>query len=80
MHWKKAKNNKVAGPDNIPAELLKYLDAGNKQVLLTVLNDWWTSETVPAEFLHSQVVSIFKKGDTQNIANYRPISLLDFIL
>ena len=34
-----------------------------------------TSETVPAELLHAQVVSIFKKGDAQNIANYRPISL-----
>ena len=76
---KKAKNNKAAGPDNIPAELLKYLDAGNKQALLSVLNDWWTSETVPAELLHAQVVSIFKKGDTQNVANYRPISLLNTI-
>ena len=33
------KNNKAAGPDNIPAELLKYSDAGNKQALLIVLND-----------------------------------------
>ena len=76
---KKIKNNKTAGPNNIPAELLKYLDAGNKQAQLTILTDWWTSEIVPAEFLHAQVVSIFKKGDTQNIANYRPISLLNTI-
>ena len=76
---KKAKNNKIAGPDNIPAELLKYLNIGNKQALLTDLNDWSTSKIVPAELLHAQVISIFKKGDPQNIANYRPISLLNII-
>ena len=64
---KRAKNNKAAGPDNIPVELFKYLDNGNRDILLTVLNDWWSRETIPAELLNVEVVSIFKKGDTQNI-------------
>ena len=74
-----AKNNKAAGPDDIPVELFKYLNPQNRSHVLDVLNDWWTTEAIPTEQLCAQVVSIFKKGDTQNIANYRPISLLNAI-
>ena len=74
-----AKNNKAAGPDDIPVELFKYLNSQNRSHVLDVLNDWWTTEAIPTDQLCAQVVSIFKKGDTQNIANYRPISLLNAI-
>ena len=76
---RKAKNHKAAGPDGIQAELFKYLDVQNRAALLSVLNGWWSKEAIPSDFLNAQVVSIFKKGDTENIANYRPISLLNAI-
>ena len=34
-------------------------------------------EEVPKVLLEANVASIYKKGDTQNLANYRPISLLN---
>ena len=39
-------------------------------------NEWWTSESIPADHLKALVASIFKKRNTQDIANYRPTSLL----
>jgi retron-type reverse transcriptase len=33
-------------------------------------------ESRPAEFYHARIATIYKKGDTDNAANYRPISLL----
>ena len=45
--------------------------------MLSLFNRWWAEEQIPAEHLYAQVVTIFKKGDTQKISNYRPISLLN---
>ena len=55
-----AKNNKAAGPDDVPVELFKYLNPQNRSHVLDVLNDWWTTEAIPTEQLCAQVV--FKKG------------------
>ena len=76
---RKANNNKAAGPDEVTAELFKFLNPQNRTCVLNVINEWWSSETLPAEQLRARVVTIFKKGDTQNIANYRPVSLLNAI-
>ena len=72
-----AKANKTPGPDNISAELFKILDYSNRTFLLSLFNRWWVEEQIPEEHLLAQVVTIFKKGDTQKIWNYRPISLLN---
>ena len=74
---RKANNNKAAGPDEITAELFKFLNPQNRTCVLDIINEWWSSETIPAEQLRARVVTNFKKGDTQNIANYRQISLLN---
>jgi len=76
---KKARANKAPGPDAITAELFKFLDRENRLSLLKLLNQWWSCESIPDEHLLAQVVSIFKKGNTDQISNYRPISLLNII-
>ena len=72
----KQRNNKTPGPDGLRLELIKYLDANNRQTLLDQINNvHHTGKLEPA--LHdAQVVSIFKKGDSSKLENYRPISLL----
>ena len=57
-------------------ELLKWLNAANRQLLLRLINNWWQSKEAPTELFLARVVPLFNKGDTDNAANYRPISLL----
>ena len=76
---KLSKNNKQPGPDGLQMELLKLLNSGNRQSLLNLANSWWFSEKAPRELFLARVVPIYKKGDTDNAANYRPISLLSSI-
>ena len=47
------------------------------QLLLDTLNKWWREEDIPEEELKARVVLIYKKGNTANQDNYRPISLLN---
>lgn len=76
MVIKKLKRRKAPGPDNIQTEFIKELDDTNKLHLLTKLNEWWEGE-IPEEMTKARVVLIHKKGDKENLANYRPISLLN---
>ena len=70
-HWK---NDLNAGmPDAAPILLN---NAANRQLLLRLMNSWWQSKEAPTELFLARVVPLFKKGDTDNAANYRPISLL----
>ena len=73
---KTTKNNKQAGPDGIVMELFKLMDAENRNLLLTIINHWWSNKQAPEAIFRARVVSIFKKGNTDLPENYRPISLL----
>ena len=74
---KKLKRNRAPGPDGLTSEFFKELDYLNKIYVLTILNDWWIGEEIDEEELMANVVMIFKKGDTSDLTNYRPISLLN---
>ena len=74
-----AKSNKQPGPDELQMELLKWLDASNRARLLDLINNWWTERKAPQELFVARVVPIFKKGETDDAANYRPISLLSSV-
>ena len=73
---KASKLNKQPGPDQVTMELLKWLDKENRQLLLNMINSWWSSAAGPEELFLARVVPIYKKGDTDKASNYRPISLL----
>jgi exonuclease III len=74
---RKAKNGKASGPDGIPNELYKNLTESGKRDLLEVMNNIFSSEAVPKEWGESTTVMVYKKGDTADPINYRPISLLN---
>ena len=76
---KKANRRKVSGPDDTPMEVFKELHPkgeGMKQ-LVVLLNKWWNNEDITEEETRARVVLIFKKGDSNDLSNYRPISLLN---
>ena len=49
---------------------------GMKQ-LVTLLNKWWREENMTEEETRARVVLIFKEGGSDDLGNYRPISLLN---
>ncbi|KAK6763711.1 hypothetical protein RB195_024150 [Necator americanus] len=73
------KNRTIPGLDRIKPEHLKYLPP----VLINRLGRLFTlylSECkVPKQWKTSKTVLLYKKGDPQDIGNYRPICLLSVI-
>ena len=57
--------------------MLKYLDDENLEVFRILFNRCWPTEDIPDCFNEATIVSIFKKGDIENLADYRPIALLN---
>lgn len=71
------KNNKALGPDGLPAGLFKA--GGN--IIHTKLHELilliWNNEQVPADFLKSDIIAIYKnRGDRSKCQNSRVLSLL----
>ena len=71
------KNNKSPGPDGLPIEFFKYLDEHGLNIVLDILNDCWEKEIMPSELELAELVTLYKKGNVENPANYRPIALLN---
>ena len=73
----KMKRNKSPGVDGIHVELFKWLSPQNRAIILQAANQCLQNEHMKPEDLHAIVASIYKKGDSSSLANYRPISLLN---
>ena len=73
---KELKNNKSAGMDQIPAELLK--SGGKKLIseLTNILNKCWNDQKVPKEWKEGIIIKIPKKGNLADCNNWRGITLL----
>lgn len=71
------KNNKSAGSDGIPAELLKAAGTNFNSTFHQLLYKIWNAENMPEEWNHSIICPIHKKGDKNECSNYRGISLLN---
>ena len=69
---KRMSNNKVAGPDGIPFEAIKYCPMVS-ETLFQITNTMWELETIPDGFVKANFVMFFKKGSADDPANYRCI-------
>ena len=74
---KKMKNNKSPGPDGLAIEFYKLYWKNVGQDLLQVFEDSFKSEELPYSFYSAVIRLIFKKGQREDIRNWRPVSLLN---
>ena len=74
---KQLSNNKAPGLDGLSCEFFQHFWPLLKNDLLSVFNHAITSGNLPQSFQRSIISLIPKKGDLSDIANWRPISLLN---
>ena len=67
--------NSVAGPDGIPASLLKHCSNKLVPVLHILFTDSLLSEYNHPSLKCATIVQVFKAGDKIKPCNYRPITL-----
>ncbi|KAL7865124.1 hypothetical protein SRHO_G00103710 [Serrasalmus rhombeus] len=72
----KMRDNKAAGSDGIPIEVLKKGGPDLLEHIHALFLKIWSEEKIPAQLRDALIVPIFKKGDKADCGNYRGISLL----
>ena len=70
------KNSKTGGSDGIVGELLKYGGSGMVDLLEQLFSGIWREEIVRWQWREGLIINIFKKGDREDPAKYRGITLL----
>jgi sarcosine oxidase/L-pipecolate oxidase len=68
--------SKATGPDGIPAYLLKRCSEVIAPSLAALFELSLQQGVFPSEWKAANVVPIPQKGDTHEVTNYRPVSLL----
>ena len=66
---------KASGPDNIPIRILKEAAQQIAPVLQVIFTQSYQTGNLPQDWLSANIVAIFKKGNKNTPANYRPVSL-----
>nr|XP_049701309.1 LINE-1 retrotransposable element ORF2 protein [Helicoverpa armigera] len=67
------------GPDKITNELLKGTLEELIPILTAIFNDIMETDIIPKQWTTSHIILIYKKGQKEDINNYRPISLMSNI-
>ena len=67
---------KAHGHDMISIRMLKVSGDAIIESLFKIFKNCLKCEIFPDDWIKGNIVPIFKKGDKQNIKNYRPVSLL----
>ena len=75
----KLENKSSSGRDGLVNKLLKLLKFELSKSLTLIINQMITTSVFPDSFKISNIIPLFKKGDSPLLSNYRPISLLPTI-
>ena len=70
---------KASGPDGITARLLKDVAPVIAKPITYLVNLTISTGLIPAEWKDARVTSIFKSGASNDVNNYRPISVLPLV-
>lgn len=73
------KDNKTPESDDITYELYKNRSPSWIHYILNLFNIIFTNETVRESWFNIQTIILFKKGDKNDLSNYRPIALFNTI-
>jgi hypothetical protein len=76
---KKLNTNKGMGPDNIPPLLLKRCAHSLAYPLKIIFEKSLTTGIFPNQWKRARIIPVFKKGNADNVSNYRPIAILSSI-
>ena len=71
--WKTLKIHKAPGPDGITPRILKALARVIALILTSIFQKSYDTGQVPDDWLRANVVPVFKKGNSTDPGNYRPI-------
>ena len=70
-------DNEAAGPDNIPAEVIKYGGCALHRRLHNFILDCWSAKCLPQQWKNCKIILVhMQKGDLAECGNSRGISLL----
>ena len=72
-------SRKTIGPNSIPTRILKEFENMLKTPLTVIINISFQTGIFPEQCKIAHITSVFKKGDTLDSSNYRPVSLLSNI-
>ena len=71
------KDNKAAGPHNIPAEVIKYGWCAIHRRLHNFILDCWSAKRLPQQWRNANIILVYKQiGDRAGCGNSNGISLL----
>lgn len=76
---KQLKNKKSPGEDKISIEMLKLGGRDLLEAVRILINKCINSGSIPEKWKNAEVILLFKKGDKENLENYRPVSLLSHL-
>ncbi|CDH54787.1 hypothetical protein RO3G_11686 [Lichtheimia corymbifera JMRC:FSU:9682] len=67
------------GMDGLPFELFKHMQTWEPvlRLLLSVMNQALLQHSYPRSWMSTRMVLLYKKGDPQLLANWRPLSLIN---